>query len=96
MRSRFFRRSDGTWLDTVMTTAGRFTVSADIHVAQLQAAAGSVLTAVETEDGSDPRTVIVAITPSPARLSPEDIFREELAAATTLAAVKAALLKRFS
>lgn len=80
-----------------MTTSDEFSVAAETHASQLRNAAGSALEVVEVEGTRDPRTVVVPSTPDPAGpKSPDDVFREEMAAATTLPAVKAALLKRFS
>ena len=91
--SRYFRREDGTWLDVVMTTTDKFSTDGRIQADQL----GPRLKVVEVQDGPDPRDVIVPITPSPPPPpSPNAALLTDLAAATTVAQLKAALIKRFS
>ena len=72
MRSRYFQRTNGTWLDIVFRTSGdTFTVPAYIHIEQL----GGGLTVVETDKDTDPRTVIV---PLPVVTAPPDVPLERI------------------
>ena len=90
MKSRYFRRPDNTWLDTVMTTAADFTTDGRVQADQL----GSRLEVIEVEDGPDPRDVVVPIVPDPPPPpTKKEIFMAELRVATTLAQLKSALIK---